>query len=186
MTKDEKRQRYLSQRGEKVEYQRDYNATNREDIAKKEAERKRIKREAVTREQRFINFKRDIIDGPNFTCHSCNRQLFKKQVKTFNSTNIHDVMLKHNLEESFLLDLGLNITSDIILCHTCLRMIKNNKVPGINVANGLKLDYVPEELKLKDLEQQLIARSLLFLKIQKLPKTRMKANVDNVRRLFDM
>lgn len=74
----------------------------------------------------------------------------------------------------------MNITSDVILCHTCLRIIKNNKIPGINVANGLNLDYVPEELRLKDLEQQLIARSLLFLKIQKLPKTRMKANVDNV------
>ena len=40
---------------------------------------------------------------------------------------------------------------------------------------------MPEELHtLCDLEQQLIAKSLIFLKIKKLPKSRMQANVDRV------
>ena len=69
---------------------------------------------------------------------------------------------------------------DHILCHNCLRHIRNGKVPKIHVSNGLWLDKVPEELKLKDLEQQLIARSLLFMKVKKLPTTRMKAMVDKV------
>ena len=39
----------------------------------------------------------------------------------------------------------------------------------------LKLDKVPDELKLTDLEQQTIARSLIFIKVKKLPTSRMKA-----------
>ena len=74
----------------------------------------------------------------------------------------------------------MDITSNISLCHTCLRQIKCQKVPSINVMNGLELEKIPDVLKLADLEQQLIARSLLFLKIKKLPKSRMKANVDRV------
>ena len=44
----------------------------------------------------------------------------------------------------------------------------------------MTIKMLPKELRLKDLEQQLIARTLLFLKIKQLPKTLMKATVDNV------
>ena len=39
---------------------------------------------------------------------------------------------------------------------------------------------MPDELKLTDLEQQLIARTLIFMKIKKLPTSRMKAMLDKV------
>ena len=67
----------------------------------------------------------------------------------------------------------------LIFCHNCFKLIKSSKLPKIHVSNGLKLDKVPEELKLRDLEQQLIARSLLFMKVKRLPTTRMKAMIDN-------
>ena len=60
-------------------------------------------------------------------------------------------------------------------------MIQNNKLPKIHVSNGLQFDVVPPELQLTDLEQQLIARSLLFMKVKKLlGYNRMKAMHDNV------
>ena len=59
-------------------------------------------------------------------------------------------------------------------------LIRSSKIPKIHVSNGLKLDKVPEELKLTDLEQQLIARSLLFMKVKRLPTSRQKAMVDKV------
>ena len=68
----------------------------------------------------------------------------------------------------------------LISCHNCLKLIKSNKLPKIHISNGLKLDKVPHELKLTDLEQQLIARSLIFMKVKKLPTSRMKAMVDKV------
>ena len=54
-----------------------------------------------------------------------------------------------------------------------------NKVPGISVTNSLYLDPDPMTW-LSDLEQQLIALNLLFMKIKKLPRSRMKAVIDRV------
>ena len=59
-------------------------------------------------------------------------------------------------------------------------LIRKNTIPKTHFSNGLELEKVPEELQLTDLEQQLIARSLLFMKVKKLPTTRMKAMVDKV------
>ena len=70
--------------------------------------------------------------------------------------------------------------NEFIFCHNCLRLIKQGKIPKIHYTNGLWLDKVPDELLLKDLEQQLIARSLIFMKVKKLPTTRMKAMHDMV------
>ena len=73
----------------------------------------------------------------------------------------------------FLREIGLdshNTTTSLILCHNCLNKIKKKKVPNIHFSNGLELDDVPDELKIADLEQQLIARTLIFLKVKKLPR----------------
>ena len=73
----------------------------------------------------------------------------------------------------FLRTIGLdshNTTTDLILCHNCLNKIKKKKVPNIHFSNGLELDDIPDELKLTDLEQQLIAKTLIFLKVKKLPR----------------
>ena len=53
-------------------------------------------------------------------------------------------------------------------------------MPKIHFSNGLELDEVPKELELTDLEQQLIARSLIFMKVKKLPTSRMRAMVDKI------
>ena len=58
----------------------------------------------------------------------------------------------------------------LMLCWNCYKILKTKKMPRINVSNGLYLDDIPEELKLTELEQQLIAKVNLFMKIKKLPK----------------
>ena len=73
----------------------------------------------------------------------------------------------------FLMKIGIDTqdtTTSLILCHNCLSKIKKKKVPNIHFSNGLELDDVPDELKIADLEQQLIARTLIFLKVKKLPR----------------
>ena len=73
----------------------------------------------------------------------------------------------------FLTKIGLDsqdANASLILCHNCLGKIKKKKVPNIHFSNGLELDDVPDELKIADLEQQLIARTLIFLKVKKLPR----------------
>ena len=139
-------------------------------------------RSKVTVKDQLLAFKRDIVDGPNFVCYSCNRNLFKCSVKTLETTDITKLLKKmnNNLAQDTGLD-NCHEKSNLILCHSCNNNFNSNKFPSININNGLKLDDIPVELSsLADLEQQLIAQVLLFMKIKKLPTTRMGAVVDQV------
>ena len=128
---------------------------------------------------RIHAFKMDIIDGPNFPCFSCKRSLFKRSVKILNVNDIK--ILKSKQNAGFARQVGLQYKrNQIILCHNCLKSFKKSKVPKLHFSNGLKLEKVPEELELKDLEQQLIARCLIFMKIKKQPTSRMRAVFDQV------
>ena len=66
------------------------------------------------------------------------------------------------------------------VCCSCLRLLKKNEMPPICFKN--KLDYMdnPYCLKLNNLEKQLIVKSLLFMKVRQLPKTRMEAVNDRI------
>ena len=154
-----------------------YNQNHREEHREREEIRRQKKQDETPADLRLKKFKLDIIHGPNFTCQSCDKQLFTTQVQFLGQ---EDLSAKHKLKPSFLKEVGLKGKIEIILCHNCLKLIRNSKIPGTNVSNGLKLEAVPTELKLNDLEQQLIARSLLFIKTLLLPKSRMKASHDDV------
>ena len=53
--------------------------------------------------------------------------------------------------------------------------LKKGLLPSMAVANGLQLLPVPENLELSELENNLIARKILFQKIFQLPKLRIAA-----------
>jgi hypothetical protein len=140
------------------------------------------KKQSVCAQNRIQTFKRDIIDGPNSVCFSCNRCLFKNSVKVLRANDI-EVLLKKIDSALFVeahLENCMNL-SEMILCHTCFASFNKNKLPSINTNNGLELDIVPEELScISALEQQLIALNLLFMTIKKLPTSRMNAVVKEV------
>ena len=157
----------------------EYNKTNRVEIAQKQKVYRKKRRMNMTMADRIQAFKRNIIEGPNFACFSCKRVLFKRSIKTLDIKDVTNI--KSKLKTALIRKIGLqNRKSQINLCHNCHRLLKKGKIPRIHYSNGLKLEKVPEELQLKDLEQQLIARLLLFIKIKKLPTTRMKASFDKV------
>ena len=161
-----------------------YNAANydktKEKIRKRQTRTNHCQR--LTFKDRILAFKRDIIDGPNFVCFSCNRSLFKCSVKILETKDISGLLKK--MDDNVIQEADLESCQSeekLILCHTCFQNFNSKKFPSLNVNNGLKLDDVPEELAcLADLEQQLIAQLLIFMKIKKLPTTRMGAVVDRV------
>ena len=136
----------------------------------------------MNKDDRYLAFKRDIIDGPSFVCHSCNRCLFIKSIRILTKEQLKN--LREKLDMPFLKVIGfrkLEKSPEPTLCINCLKLINNKKIPSSNVSNGLQLEKVPNSLKLTDLEQQLIARTLLFIKIKQLPNTpRMKANFEKI------
>ena len=135
-------------------------------------DRRRIAKSSRTQQNRFSYFTEDIADGPRFDCFSCHRALFKKGVKFMKDEDISK--LTDKLDLNFLKKIGLdsheNLTN-FYLCHNCQNWIRKGRVPCIHVSNGLALDEIPEELDLTNLEQQLIARNLIFLKVKKLPRS---------------
>ena len=66
------------------------------------------------------------------------------------------------------------------VCHTCKKYLELNKMAPMSNQNNLQLVDVSNhpELKLSELEQQLIALNLIFQKIVLLPKSRWNAMKD--------
>ena len=177
--------------------QRQWRAKNKEALKKKrqdnakaikESEKARQhdsrskKRKSVIWQGRVLAFKRDVIDGPNIVCFSCNRCLFKSSIRILKENDIAKLVAK--ISADIIIEAGLEAhinNTDLIVCHGCFNSLSKNRFPSLNVNNGLKVDQVPDELScISDLEQQLIARSLIFMKMKKLPISRMGAVVDQV------
>ena len=95
------------------------------------------------------------------------------------------------------------IRNKYYLCLTCKKYLDKNSIPPMSHCNNLETDYVGRKINIKDddgnkideyvltqedvdnlnltdLEQSLIARSLIFLKIHKLPKSRMGCVKDKI------
>ena len=53
-------------------------------------------------------------------------------------------------------------------------------MPKLCVKNGLEVDEIDEDMKLTDLENNLIARNIIFQKVHKLPKSRWSATHDRL------
>ena len=184
---------YMAAREKQTEYRQknaedyrekytEYNEKTKDTRKTQQAKTREEKRMLTTEEIRFSNFKKDQIHGPNFVCFSCHRTLFIKQVKILKTKELTKLFDK--VDHEFLKnEVGIDKEAEeLILCHKCHNWIncKNWKLPNIHWSNGLELDEVPEELDIKDLEQQLIAKVLIFQKIKKLPTSRMRANFDRV------
>ena len=106
--------------------------------------------------------------------------LFKSGIKILNNSEIRKLFEDENsvpvLESAT--DYRLfRTTEECYFCHNCLKLIsKEKKCPKMSIHNNLELDEIPPELKkLTDFEHQLISPNLIFIKIFKLPTSRMFA-----------
>ena len=170
--KKKRRERFFQDGGAEKERNRQYKSRNAGWIAEKKRDIRRKAKSNRSKKDRFNYFNEDIVDGPKFVCFSCHRALFKKGVKFMKDEDI--LKLVDKLDDNSLKKIGLDSMENLTnrnLCHTCHNWMRKGKVPCIHVSNGLTLDEVSEELDLTNLEQQLIARNLIFLKVKKLPRS---------------
>ena len=127
-----------------------------------------------------LKYRKSIQFGPLFICVCCHAGLFKRNVKVFTKkllNNIDPEILDSSciFSEEFMDPLE---KENFYVCHSCYTTMKKNQMPKRSVHNGLYVDVIPPELQLTPLESQCIARHIIFLKIQELPKTRMKKMID--------
>ena len=91
----------------------------------------------MTKEDRLLAFKHNIIEGPNFVCHSCNRCLFIKSVRILSDLQLKN--LKNKLDTPFLKAISfekLQKSKQSILCINCLKLIRKKKIPSTSMCEG--------------------------------------------------
>ena len=78
---------------------------------------------------------------------------------------------KQEVKVNITLD-GSTSLSGIYICHTCKKSLLGGRLPAMAVQNGLHLPKLPDDCKLTELENNLIAQIINFQYIYKLPKSR--------------
>ena len=115
---------------------------------------------------------------PVFPCICCHRDLYPRSVVEVTETLIN-FLTKENLMQFVTPDLKLQGKSYI--CRTCKKHLLGSKMPPMCIKNALGVSERPLCMKkLKQLEKQLIKKSLPFIKIRQLPKTRMEVANDRI------
>ena len=185
--------------------------TEAEKIQERNAAQERMKEfrhnQISTEEKRFNLFRNSVKYGPIFPCSCCHRLMFDNSVINLTrSKYLENLETRHpGLFDKAVgsLDEDLKVTLDQesfkkgenyhYLCKYCKDKLWEGKIPPISHRNklqtykGEKLSFANQDmekykdLELTELEQCLIARSLLFMKMRKLPGgERMKAVRDRL------
>ena len=121
-------------------------------------------------------FRRIMCLGLTFECICCERLHFENGVTQLSEntfSKLDDTVVARSISAE-------NLTGSKVMCHYCHRSRRKGEKPSLSTMNGLTVESIPEELNLSDFEMQLIAKDLLFMKIFKLPKSRMPALKDKV------
>ncbi|XP_071142171.1 uncharacterized protein [Mytilus edulis] len=121
-------------------------------------------------------FQKSIQDHPVYVCTVCIRSLYKSQVKKCYRSKYSNEKTSECLTGNFVhtCDKHCKVKCEKAnewICFTCHRHLSLNNMPQQAQANGLYLEPIPPELeKLNDLERQLVALRIPFMKILCLPK----------------
>ena len=127
-------------------------------------------------------------DGCIFPCICCHRLMFKNSVEHIKDLNRYRAGLNGKKPGFFEEIIGPDVSKvpsckgKYYLCSTCKRYISDKKMPPMSNQNDLEVFDNKEypELNLTEMETSLIAKNLLFLKVYKLPTSRMLAIKDRV------
>ena len=152
--------------------------------AKSKAKRYKMKNNSIfMRKRQFIEMVRD---GPIYPCISCHRILYHNAVILIKNLNEFKEKINKITDNLFDEVIGPdemkipNLQKKYYLCQTCRNYIFKGKMPPISNQNNLETFNYKEypELQLTELETSMIAKNILFMKIFKLPKSRMSAIKD--------
>ena len=112
-------------------------------------------------------FKAAVTDQATYECISCERLLRRKSVTQ--AKNMKGSVWNRLMSFKLLNDPSSLQNKVLYICTNCKSIIKNDKVPGRCVLNGLQCEPIPDELKnLDPLSLQLIQRAKCFQTVVRL------------------
>ena len=149
--------------------------------AHEKGEERRRQNAKVDASTRIRNFKRAVLFGPIFTCSCCHRKLFENGVtkiterfkEKVNKKVDYSLIIPEGQEKEVkIIFNGGTDLSGLYICHNCKQALLKGKMPAMAVQNGLQLTKLDKDLKLTELENNLIAQMINFQYIFQLPKSR--------------
>ena len=123
--------------------------------------------------------------GPIFVCSCCHLKLFSNQVEelTEKLKELIDIASPEIRAKCIAEEISVDLGTDecIFVCKSSKSCLKKGKFPKLCAKNGLAIDEIEDpELKLTELENNLIARNIIFQKLHKLPKSRWSGTHDRL------
>ena len=144
-------------------------------------ERIRIKTRNLSLTDSLQLFKTEIAWGPIYPCICCHRTRFRTGVKEAVIDELSKQSnFKNAVDQVRISSSELYVKSKFWICHTCLSYLKNNKIPRQSSMNSLTVYDRPDFLNLKEVENVLIAPRINFIKLIKLPVSRMLGIKDKI------
>ena len=138
------------------------------------------------RKKRLMKFLKKTMFNAIFTCMCCHRNLFECNVVKFTLELFEKIEAKKpglykksiELRESKPLEVEINGKKSSYICFACKNHLLSGKLPPMSVFNGLMIPPHDPEMELTELEGNLIAKNIVFMKIFQLPKSRWTALKD--------
>ena len=134
--------------------------------------------------KRIMKFREQTKFNAIFSCSCCQRNLFECNVCKFDSKLITEIETKKPglIEKAIEFQIDININGNIssYICLACKKHLKSGKLPPMAAKNGLQIYQHDPEMELTELEGNLIAKRIVFMKIFQLPKSRWTALKDKV------
>jgi hypothetical protein len=185
---------YRRQEGQRSKAKR--RKIDEEEFLEQNREAKKKSRAKISEKQRGEHgrarkFRRAVMLGDIFVCSSCERELFESNVDTIDGLKEKVEKKKPGLfrkciprlkpQAKLTLTIDGKKTEHHYICKACKDHMLKGKMPPMCAENGLrKTPIVDEEMKLTELERNMIARRVLFQKMVQLPKTRWTGLKDKV------
>ena len=138
--------------------------------------------------KRLRKFKRSTMFNAIFTCLCCQRNLFECNVSQFTTQLLAEIETKKpgiyekaiEMVNSTPITVNVNGSEESYICIACKKHLKAGKLPPMSAKNGLKIYNHTADMELTELEGNLIAKNIVFMKIFQLPKTRWTALKDRI------
>ena len=166
------------QREREREKERVSKAIKRKNVEFKENEARLVKKRCTgeTIDDCIDKFHIIVAEGPIYVCTCCHQTWFRRSVKKLGSICLSD-------ESKQLCTNYKSIDDAEWLCITCIAAMRENRVPRLSVANGMRWPEKPDVLNLHPLEERLISQRIPFMQIRELPRggqLSVKGNIVNV------
>ena len=156
---------YQKHKEEFKEHNQDYYQKHKKELREKyQTNRVKIAEKYKEMTKSLQNFYKEIQFGPIFPCICCMRCLPFRSVTRL-SEKFFQKCVENDSSDNLRKEEYLKVNGNWYLCSTCYSHLSKGNMPTQCHKNGLDLANVPECLKISDVGNQMLAKNLVFIKV---------------------